>query len=124
MSTKAKEKNTSDWWKWLVSAIILAAGFYANYHFIAIAAPVRIIGWIVLFAIIFFIIGHTGPGRAGIRFTSEARVEMRKVVWPNRHEVTRSTFVILGLVALCGVILWLIDSGLIVLIGWLTGQRG
>ncbi|MCW5589887.1 MAG: preprotein translocase subunit SecE [Legionellales bacterium] len=124
MAINTVDKKSGDWWKWLLSALLLLAGFYANYHFIELAAPIRVIVWIVLLGVLLFILAQTQQGQAAVKFTSEARVEMRKVVWPNRHDVTRSTVVILALVGLCSLILWVIDSGLMGLIGWLTGQRG
>ncbi|MEC8716811.1 MAG: preprotein translocase subunit SecE, partial [Pseudomonadota bacterium] len=47
---------------------------------------------------------------------NEARVEIRKVVWPTREETTQTTLVVLALVFVMSLILWGLDSllGLVV----------
>ena len=54
-------------------------------------------------------------------FIQEARIEVRKVVWPTRAETIQSTLAVLGMVVVMGLILWAIDSGLLRLVLWLTG---
>jgi preprotein translocase subunit SecE len=50
-------------------------------------------------------------------------MEMRKVVWPTREETMQTTLVVAGMVIILALLLWGMDSLLVWLIGWLTGQR-
>ena len=42
----------------------------------------------------------------------EARVEIRKVVWPTRQETTQTTLIVVVMVIFVGLILWALDSTL------------
>jgi preprotein translocase subunit SecE len=42
----------------------------------------------------------------------EARIEIRKVVWPTRQETTQTTLIVVVMVILVGLILWAMDSTL------------
>ncbi|MGB0268066.1 MAG: preprotein translocase subunit SecE, partial [Pseudomonadales bacterium] len=59
---------------------------------------------------------QTHQGRALWTLVNEARVEIRKVVWPTREETTQTTLVVLALVFVMSLILWGLDSllGLVV----------
>jgi preprotein translocase subunit SecE len=63
-------------------------------------------------------------GRQVIQFVSDARVELRKVVWPSRRETGMTTLVVFGFVIIAGVFFWFVD----LLLAWatrhLTGQGG
>lgn len=45
------------------------------------------------------------------RFLKEVRAEMRKVVWPNREELTTYTIVVIVTVAIVAVFISLVDLG-------------
>jgi preprotein translocase subunit SecE len=110
--------------KWTIIALLFIAGIIANSYLAHIATGIRAIGWIVLVGICAAIASMTEQGRALIAFAQDARIEMRKVVWPTRQETIQTTFVVLALVILMAIILWLIDTPLMWAIGWMTGQRG
>jgi preprotein translocase subunit SecE len=48
----------------------------------------------------------------------EARVEIRRVVWPTRQETTQTTFVVVLLVLVFSMILWGLDS----LLSWVVSS--
>ncbi len=54
--------------------------------------------------------------RDAIRFVQEAREELRKVTWPNRDEVTSFTMIVVVTVFIVSMFLWMIDTGLMILI--------
>ena len=54
-------------------------------------------------------------------FAKEAKIEVRKVVWPTRQEVVRMTLVILAATALVGVLLYFIDMIIVWVVGLVTG---
>jgi preprotein translocase subunit SecE len=46
----------------------------------------------------------------------EARVEIRKVVWPTRQETTQTTLIVVAVVLVMSLLLWGVDS----LLGWIV----
>jgi preprotein translocase subunit SecE len=55
------------------------------------------------------------------QFLVEARMEVRKVVWPGRTETTQTTLLVVGMVFIVAILLWAYDSLLGALMSWLTG---
>ncbi len=84
----------------------------------------RLLGWLFLLAIAIGIALLTYQGKQALNFARESRMELRKVVWPTYQETVQTTLFVAAMVLLLGLILWGIDSILMWLIGWLTGQRG
>ena len=64
------------------------------------------------------------PGRRFWQFILDSRVELRKVVWPNRQETIQTTAVVFGFIVIAGMFFWILD----LLLAWLTrmatGQGG
>lgn len=46
------------------------------------------------------------------KFCKDLKGECKKVVWPNSKTVIKSTAVVLACVAVLGVVIWLVDTGL------------
>ena len=63
-------------------------------------------------------------GRRFWQFILDSRVELRKVVWPNRQETLQTTAVVFGFIVIAGLFFWVLD----VLLAWatrlLSGQGG
>jgi len=63
-------------------------------------------------------------GRGVIQFVLDSRVELRKIVWPERRETGITTLVVFAFVVIGGGFFWLVD----LLLAWatrhLTGQGG
>jgi preprotein translocase subunit SecE len=116
------ESNSSRWdvLKWCGIVIILIAGLWANYHYVQIDWAIRLAGWILLACIIVAVALQTAAGKQVWRFAKEARIELRKVVWPTRQETVQTTMVVVGMVILMALILWGIDSLLLWLVSLLT----
>ena len=51
-------------------------------------------------------------GRSIKKFFKELRGESKKVVWPDRKTVLKSSLVVIVSVVIIGVVIWLIDTGL------------
>ena len=64
------------------------------------------------------------PGRRAWQFTLDSRIELRKVVWPNRQETLQTTAVVLGFLVIAGLFFWFLDLGLAWLTRLATGQGG
>ena len=119
-----KVKNSEyrlDSLKWLVVAILIGGGIYANSYFAAESILYRVIGLLVLALIAGWIASRTAKGSAFLNLCLEARTEIRKVVWPTRTETTHTTLIVLVVVLIVAVILWALDS----LLSWvITGIIG
>ena len=63
-------------------------------------------------------------GRQFWQFAVGSRIELRKVVWPEREETTKTTYVVFIFAGMMGVFFWALDWILTWLTRWLTGQAG
>ena len=75
-------------------------------------------------AVGFGIIATSAYGRAVFQFMLDSRVELRKIVWPERRETGMTTLIVFGFVAFGGIFFWLVDLLLALAIRHLTGQGG
>ncbi|WP_248883813.1 preprotein translocase subunit SecE [Acidithiobacillus acidisediminis] len=73
----------------------------------------------LLLALLFFAWSEGAP--ALVQFFRESYVELRKVVWPSRPELLRSTAVILGLIIVIALFLWLVDLALLAVVRFALG---
>lgn len=113
MSEKAQsDSGKMDWLKWAVVIAIVAGGVYANAYFAAESLLLRTVGLLLAAAVAGWVASTTGRGRSFINLCLEARVEIRKVVWPTRQETTQTTIVVLIVIFIVALILWLLDWGL------------
>ncbi len=62
----------------------------------------------------------TNVGRQTFEFAKQSKVELQKVVWPNRQETIQTTSIVMVMVAVTGLILWGIDAGMMWAIGKIT----
>ena len=107
----------------LVLAIVLLGGGVVGYHYFSDHALLyRILGVVGLGLAAVAVILTTDIGRSFLSFLGEARVEVRRVIWPTRQETLQATLVVVALVFLVGLILWLLDMALFWAISLLTGQ--
>ena len=104
--------------KWAAVAIVLAVGVYGNYYFSAESVLYRALALVALAAIAGFVALQTVKGDAFWTLVKEAKVEIRKVVWPSRQETIQTTLVVVAVVIVMGLILWALDS----LLGWIISS--
>ncbi|GBF28727.1 protein translocase subunit SecE [bacterium MnTg03] len=115
MVTKTEQTASGfDTVKLLCALLALIAGVGGFYYFEDESQLLRVIGLLAVAATAFFIVSTTDIGRRGLGFARDARVEVRKVVWPTRTETTQTTIAVLIMVFLVAIMLWLIDMTL----GW------
>ena len=125
MGSKVEEQgNKMNTVLWLGIAALFALGIFANYTFRDIALPLRIIGWIVVFSMMLGGSCLTTQGKRALSFAKESKLELHKVVWPTRQETVQTTMMVVAMIAVVGLMLWALDSFLLWLTAWLTGQRG
>ena len=111
MSDKSDQARL-DWIKWAIVAAIIAGGVYANSYFSAESLLIRTIGLLVLAGAASWVAAQTERGRAFVTLCLEARIEIRKVVWPTRQETVQTTIIVLIVIFVLAIILWLLDWSL------------
>ena len=119
MNSKVEAENGRfDSLKWLLVLLLIAAGVVGNVYFADQSLLYRVIGLLVLASIAAFVALQTSKGAEFWKLAKEARIEIRKVVWPTRQEATQTTLIVFAFVLLTALILWGLDS----LIGWLASR--
>ncbi len=82
---------------------------------------IRTLGLLVLVGVSGAIALQTESGQAAWGFVAGARSEARKVVWPTRKETTQTTLMVVVMVVIVGILLWLLDMGLVWAVRVFTG---
>lgn len=122
MSEKISDQEYKlDWLKWLVVAVIVAAGVYANSYFAAESILYRTIGLLILAGAAGWLAVQTAKGSSFLNLILEARAEIRRVVWPTRQETTQTTIIVLIVVLIIALLLWLLDWGLNEIVSGIIG---
>jgi len=103
------ENSSKDLIKFIAAGLIGLAGLIAFYAYADQSLLARVIGLLIVFAIVAFILYQTGRGKNTVAFFKDARTEVRKVVWPTRAETTQTTLTVFVIVFLVGLFLWLLD---------------
>ena len=98
--------------KWLVVLAVVAGGIYANSYYAAIEPLFRALAGVLIAAVAIGVALQTEKGAWAWDLAKEARVEVRKVVWPTTQETTQTTLIVVGVVIVVALILWGLDSGL------------
>ncbi len=119
MNAKVEAKESRlDLLKWLVVAVLVVVAVVANQYYSTQPIFYRVLGILVMAAVAGFIALQTVKGRAFFTLAKEARVEIRKVVWPTRQETTQTTLIVVAVVLVMALLLWGLDS----LLGWLVSM--
>ena len=123
MVAKTEEvvSNKLDTFKLLLAIAVLIAGIVGFYYYEAESLLYRVLGVVFAAGVAIAISSTTVLGRNLIGFGREARMEVRKVVWPSRQETVQTTFMVIVAVIIIGIFLWLIDMLLAEAIQLLTG---
>lgn len=66
------------------------------------------------------------PGifRRFFSYLGDVRSEMKRVVWPSKDELKSYSVAIIAMLIVFGVIIWLVDSGIVAALVGYTGLRG
>ena len=119
MSAKAElNDNRFDVIKWVVVALIVSVGVFGDSYFSAEPVLYRAIALVVLGLVAGFVALQTSKGKAFWSLLKEARIEIRKVVWPTRQKTAQTTMIVVAVVLVMALILWGLDS----LLGWIVSQ--
>ena len=113
MSTKTQEvEYRLDAVKWLIVLAIVAGGIYANAYYAAIEPLYRALAGVLVAGLAVVVALQTEKGAWAWELAKEARVEVRKVVWPNTQETTQTTLIVVAVTIFVALILWALDSSL------------
>ena len=113
---KAQDGGTADTVKLVIAILFVIAGVVGFYLVSAQTVWLRwlaVVGGLVLGAVV---IAFSQYGTDLKQFIALARIELRKIVWPNRQETLTTTLVVLGFVLLAGLFFW----GLDLVLAWAT----
>ena len=115
MVAKTEEQSSVlDTVKLLISIVILVSGVFGFYYFEDESQLLRVLGVIAMSVLSFVVVTTTMVGQKGLGFARDARIEVRKVVWPTRQETVQTTLAVLVMVLIVAIMLWLVDMFL----GW------
>jgi preprotein translocase subunit SecE len=114
-----KETSPKDLYIWLGALVLLVAAIAVDHFFSSTALAIRLSGWLIVAAIIVLMVMQTKMGKRFWKFVKEARAELRKIVWPTRQEAVRTTAIVALLVLIAVLVMWGIDSILLLFINWL-----
>src|SRR5947207_8684817 len=120
--SKVPDAGTADKPKLTVAILVVIAGV-AGYYVLA-GRPAwlcwtPVAGSLALAALV---LAFSRYGREFRQFVELARVELRKIVWPNRQETGMTTLVVFIFVVVAGIFFWLLDLGLAWATKLITGQ--
>jgi preprotein translocase subunit SecE len=108
--------------KLVAGVLIVVAGLAAFY--LLSAQPIWL-RWIIVLAGIAagaLVSLQSFQGKTFRAFVQSSRIELRKVVWPNRQETIQVTIVVFVMVIVLSLFFWGLDSLLALLTRWLTGN--
>ena len=111
MVAKTEEvvSNKLDLFKLLIAIAVLILGIVGFYYYENESQLYRVLGVVFAVIVAIAISATTNLGQNLIGFGREARMEVRKVVWPTRQETLQTTFMVIVAVIIIGIFLWLID---------------
>ena len=125
MNPKVETEGSSlDTAKLTAAIVLLVGAVVAFYWFAEHSLLLRVLGLLVVAGAALFIGSQTLMGGQVLGFLSDARTEVRKVVWPTRQETIQTALIVFGVVIFMGIVLWLLDMLLLWAVRLLTGQGG
>ncbi len=122
MNAKSQvEVSSMDTVKLLAAVVLIVASILGFYYFDDYSQLLRVLGLLLVIGIATFVAYQTVVGRNVWQFASDAKIEVRKVVWPSRQETVQTTLIVFVMVLIMGIVLWLFDMMLGAIMRALTG---
>ena len=107
--TEEVVSNKLDTVKLILAILVLVLGITGFYMYESESLLYRVLGVVLAASIALAIAYTTSMGQAVAGFAREARMEVRKVVWPTRQETIQTTMMVIVTVILIGIFLWIVD---------------
>ncbi|MBB1073039.1 preprotein translocase subunit SecE [Rhodoferax sp. 4810] len=125
MNIRAETGETSlDTVKLVAAIMVVIIGIWGFYFFADYSLLLRVVALLVFASGATALALTTEIGQQMWRFAVDARVEVRKVIWPTRQETFQTTLIVSIMVLILGVLLWLFDMMLMAILRLLTGHGG
>ena len=121
---KVQDAGTADQAKLVAAILIVIAGVAAYYLLSNESNWLRWLAVVVSLALAALVLWFSWYGTQFRQFVDLARIELRKVVWPNRQETGMTTVVVFAFVIFAGLFFWALDWVLALATRYLTGQGG
>jgi len=124
MNTNVQQESSSalDGVLWAFVVAIVAVGVYGNSAYAnEYSVFERTLALVPMALIAIFAGIKTAKGASFMRLVKESRQEIRRVVWPTRQETTQTTFMVVLVVVVMGLILWGLDAILNIVVSKIIG---
>ena len=118
------DATAADKAKAVVAALLVVGGITGYYLLSAQPAWMRWISVVAGLLLAALVVALSAYGRGLKQFVVDARVELRKIVWPTRAETGQVTLAVFIFVIVAGLFFWLVDLGLAWATKALSGQGG
>ena len=122
--SKVQDAGIADQVKLGAAILIVIAGVAAYYLLPNAASWQRWLAVGVSLGVAALVVWFSWYGTQFQEFVDLARIELRKVVWPNRQETGMTTLVVFAFVVIAGLFFWGLDWALALATRYLTGQGG
>jgi len=120
MKVQSSHENTKQKLKWSVVILILLGTIAVNLFFTNQGMLLRSGITLLLLAIAAAFAYSTPTGARVVEFFTEAKSEVRRVVWPTRQETVQATLLVMAAVVVVSLVLWGIDTLLFHLMAYFT----
>jgi preprotein translocase subunit SecE len=121
---KVQNAGGADVARLVVAILLVIAGIAAFYVLDSAPTWERWLAVVAGLALGVGVVTTSAYGRTVIQFVLDSRVELRKIVWPERRETGVTTLVVFAFVVIGGGFFWLVDLILAWVTRHLTGQGG
>ena len=110
MNLKLEASPYVDTLKWVIVFAFIAIGVIGNSYYAGESLLYRILALVALATVAAGVALTTQKGAAFREMLKEARIELRKVVWPTRVETGQTTAIVVVVVLIVALVLWALDS--------------
>ena len=105
-----KNVATFEWLKWLGVIILVVIAVVGNYIYKDTDLLYRVLAVVAILAGALLLASITNKGKNAINFAKEARMEIRKVVWPTRKETVQTSLIVIAATVFMTLVVWGVDS--------------
>lgn len=106
--------------KWFLIFTLGILAVVGNLYYAEQSILYRALGLLLIITLMSIIGFQTSKGRKFWVFLKDARMELRKVVWPTRQETMQSSGVVILIVFIVALLMWPLDSILFYFVSKLT----
>lgn len=121
---KQSGANASETIKNVAALALLIVSLVGYYFYSEVYAVIRVLGLLAGIALSGFVFYQSEKGQAWFKYLSNAKKEVRQVIWPTRQETVQMTLIVFAVVIVMSIFLWLVDMFFLWVVQLLTGQGG